>query len=135
MSEEQNLKVVQGLFESFGRGDVPSMLGALSDDINWRIHGPASVPYFGEFKGHDGVTDFLGKLGSNVEMQRFEPREFITGGDKVVVLGGEGGRVKSTGRVFDNEWAMVFTVRDGKITGFRSYEDTGAVAGAFAHEG
>lgn len=131
MSEEQNQQIVQGLFESFGRGDVPSMLGVLSDDVDWRVHGPESVPYFGQHNGHDGVVSFLTKLGSNVEMERFEPQEFIAKGDKVVVLGGERGRVKSTGRAFDNDWAMVFTLSGGKITSFRSYEDTGAVAGAF----
>ncbi len=135
MSEEQNQQIVQGLFEAFGRGDVPSMLGVLAADVDWRIDGPASVPYFGRHSGHEGVTDFLTKLGTNVEMQKFEPREFITKGDKVVVLGGERGHVRATGRSFDNEWAMVFTLREGKITSFRSYEDTGAVAAAFGPQG
>jgi uncharacterized protein len=131
MSEEQNQQVVRKLFESFGRGDMPSMLASISEDVDWRLDGPASVPYFGRHAGHGGVVDFLTKLGANVEMERFEPREFIAKGDKVVVLGGERGRVKATGRAFDNEWAMVFTLDGGKIKGFRSYEDTGAVAGAF----
>jgi ketosteroid isomerase-like protein len=135
MSEEQNRRIVEGLFEAFGRGDVPSLLGLLSEDIDWRIQGPASVPYFGQHNGHEGVSDFLTKLGTSVEMERFEPREFITDGDKVVVLGGERGRVRATGRLFDNDWAMVFTLREGKITSFRSYEDTGAVAGAFGPQG
>ena len=131
MSEEQNQQTVQGLYEAFGRGDVPAMLAALSDDVDWRLDGPASVPYFGQYKGHGGVVDFLTKLGSNVEMERFEPREFISKGDKVVVLGGERGRVKPTGRGFEQEWAMVFTVSGGKIKSFRCYEDTEAVSGAF----
>ncbi len=135
MSEEQNVKMVQGLFESFGRGDVPAMLGVLSDDIRWRIHGPASVPHFGDFSGHNGVNDFFLKLGTNVEMEKFEPHDFIARDDKVIVLGGERGRVKSTGRTFDNDWAMVFIVNDGKISSFRSYEDTAAVAEAFGPQG
>jgi len=135
MSEEQNVKVVQNLFESFGRGDVPAILGVLSDDIRWRVHGPASVPYFGDYRGHDGASEFFLKLGSNIEMEKFEPRDFIASGDKVIVLGGERGRVKSTGRTFDNDWAMVFIVSDGKISSFRSYEDTAAVAGAFGSQG
>jgi ketosteroid isomerase-like protein len=135
MSEEQNQQVVRGLFEAFGRGDVPSMLAALSEDVDWRIDGPASVPYFGRHAGHEGVVDFLTKLGSNVEMERFEPRDFIAKGDRVVVLGGERGRVKTTGRAFDNEWAMVFTLEGGKIKSFRSYEDSGAVAEGFRPQG
>ena len=135
MSEEQNQRIVREVYEAFGRGDVPSMLGALSEDIDWRIDGPETVPYFGQHNGHGGVVEFLTKLGTNVEMERFEPREFIARGDKVIVLGGERGRVKSTGRAFDNDWAMVFTLSDGKIKSFRSYEDTGAVAGAFDPKG
>ena len=38
--------------------------------------------------------------------------------------------MKATGRVAENDWAMVFTVRDGKITKFRNYSDTAAVASA-----
>ena len=131
MSEDENVKVVQGLFEAFGRGDVPAMLEGLSDDVSWRILGTAGVPYYGEHTGRAGVTDFFGKLGSNVEFEHFEPREFISQGDKVVVLGGERGRVKPTGRGFEQEWAMVFTVSGGKIKSFRCYEDTEAVSGAF----
>ena len=131
MSEEQNRQVVQNLFEAFGRGDIPALLGTLSADVDWQIFGPDSVPYFGPHRGHDGVTDFFVKVGSNVEFEFLVPREFIAQGDKVVVLGDERGRVKSTRREFENQWAMVFTLKEGKITRFRSYEDTSAVAGAF----
>ena len=131
MSEQENLRVVQTLFECFGRGDVPGMLKQLDDDVDWHIKGPAEVPYFGPRRGHDGVLDFFGKLGTNVEFERFAPEHFIPDGERVVVIGSERGRVKATGKSFDNDWAMVFTLRDGKITHFRSHEDTAAVAEAF----
>jgi ketosteroid isomerase-like protein len=131
MSEQENLKVVQSLFECFGRGDVPGLLRLLDEDVDWHIKGPASVPYFGPRRGHEGALDFFGKLGASVEFERFAPEDFIAGGDKVVVTGGERGRVRATGKSFEIEWALVFTLRDGKITRFRSYEDTAAVAEAF----
>lgn len=31
---------------------------------------------------------------------------------------------KGTGRSYDNEWAMVWTLRDGKVAGWQIYEDT-----------
>jgi ketosteroid isomerase-like protein len=131
MSEQDNLRVVRGLFESFGRGDVPGILRLLDEDVDWHIKGPAVVPYFGPRRGHEGALDFFGKLGTAVEFERFAPEDFLAGGDKVVVTGGERGRVRATGKSFDNDWAMVFTLRDGKITRFRSHEDTAAVAEAF----
>ena len=56
--------------------------------------------------------------------------DYIAQGDKVVVLGHERQRVKATGLTVENDFAMVFTIRDGKIARFRNYEDTAAVAAA-----
>lgn len=131
MSEQENVRVVQSLFERFGSGDVPGILGLLSDDVDWHIRGPESVPYFGPRSGHDGVLDFFGKIGTSVEFEHLRPEEFVPAGDKVLVIGGERGRVRATGKSFENPWIMVFTLRDGKIVKFRSYEDTAAVAEAF----
>ena len=135
MSEQENLQAVRAIFECFGRGDVPGMLGRIAEDVVWRLEGAAVVPYSGERRGHAGVVDFLQKLGGNVEFEHFEPQEFIAGGDRVVVTGTERGRVRSNGRTFTNDWAMVFTLRGGKVAAFRCYEDTGAVAAAFSAGG
>ena len=48
------------------------------------------------------------------------------------MLGGWTGRVKATGRGYASEWAMAWTVKNGRVTAFQSYEDTHAVATAFA---
>ena len=132
MSEADNVSVVQRVFEAFGSGDASAFLGLLSEDVEWTIAGPPSVPYAGERRGHAGVTEFLQAIGGAVEMERFEPQEFIAQGDKVAVVGFERARVRATGRAFDNPWVLLFTLRDGKITRFRSYEDTHAMAQAFA---
>lgn len=131
MSEAENVRVVQQAFEAFGRADVPAFLGLLTEDVEWTIAGPEVVPYAGERRGHAGVTQFLQQIGGAVEMERFEPQEFIAQGDKVAVLGFERARLRSSGRTFDNPWVLVFTLRDGKVARFRSYEDTHAVAQAF----
>jgi ketosteroid isomerase-like protein len=131
VSEQENLQTVRTVFDCFGRGDAEGMLSVIADDVVWRLDGAPSVPYSGERRGHEGVVDFLQRLGGNVEFEHFEPQEFIAGGDKVVVTGTERGRVRTNGRTFTNDWAMVFTLRAGKVTGFRCYEDTGAVAAAF----
>ena len=131
MSEQENLRVVQNLFECFGRGDIPGLIKLLDDDVDWHIKGPSVVPYFGPRRGHDGVLDFFGKVGTSVEFEQIGPDKFFAAGDEVVALGSERGKVKATGKSFENPWAMVFTLRDGKIVRFRSYEDTAAVAEAF----
>ena len=135
MSTEDNVGVVQRCFEAFGRGDVAAFLATLSDDVVWTIAGPALVPYAGERRGHEGAAQFLEAIAIAVEFETFEPRKFIANGDHVAVVGFERGRVRATGQTFDNDWVLLFTLRDGKIKDFRSYEDTYAVARAFESRG
>ena len=131
MSTEENKRVVQSIFEAFGRGDVPGILSHLSEDVAWTARGPASVPYFGERRGHGGATEFFVQLGTNVDFEHFEPGAFVAEGDRVVVLGRERGLVRGTGKRFNNEWVIVFTFGGGKVTHFQLYENTGAIAEAF----
>jgi ketosteroid isomerase-like protein len=132
MSTEENKRVVQSIFEAFGRGDVPGVLAHLAEDVEWRAPGPSAVPYLGERRGHGGATEFFVQLGTNVDFESFAPGAFVAEGDRVVALGRERGRVKATGKTFDNEWALVFTFGGGgKVTNFQLYENTAAVAEAF----
>jgi ketosteroid isomerase-like protein len=132
MSTEENKRVVQTILEAFGRGDIPGMLAHVSEDVVWNAPGPSVVPYLGDRRGHSGVTEFFVQLGTNVDFESFEPGVFIAEGEHVVLLGRERGRVKATTKTFDNEWALVFQLRDGKVVHFHLYENTGAVAEAFS---
>ena len=130
MSEQENERVVQQMYAAFGRGDVPGVLDTLADDIEWRIAGPSELPYAGIHRGRDEVAKFFETFGRAAEFEVFEPREYFSRGDKVVVLGHERQRVKATGQVVETEWAMVFTVSAGKIARFHNFVDTHAVAAA-----
>jgi ketosteroid isomerase-like protein len=83
-----------------------------------------------EALGHDR-WDFFTRLGANAQTLRFEPREFIADGDKVVVLGHATWQVKPTGRTFDTAWTHVFTLRNGKMARFEAFADTAAGERAF----
>jgi ketosteroid isomerase-like protein len=50
----------------------------------------------------------------------------------VIVLGSLRAKVKQTGLVYDNEWAMSWTLRDGRITKWQIYEDTARELAAHA---
>jgi uncharacterized protein len=60
---------------------------------------------------------------------------FVAQGDKVVVLGYERSIAKSTGRSLEQEWAHVYTLRDGKIAEGRFFEDMAAEVVAFSAAG
>ena len=90
------------------------------------------MPFSGERKGKAGVAEFFKIVGETEEFQQFEPREFIAQGDTVVAIGHYRATTKATGRTFDSDFAMVFTLRGGKAAGFREFTDSAAVNAAFA---
>jgi len=120
----KNVDVVQGLYASFARGDVPAVLAALDTGIDWNA--PSSV--FGE-KGHasgsDDVGRFFGELGSYFPELAVRPKECLDAGDAVVVLGHHVGRGENG--AFDADFVHVWRLRDGKATSFHEVADTAPI--------
>ena len=132
MSDKTNAEVVQQAYAAFGQGDIPALLRLLIDDVEWTLQGPSVIPWAGTHHGHEGVTEFFSLLGETLEFEQFEPRRYVAQGDTVVVLGHERSLVKPTGRGFEQEWAHVYTLRDGKIATGLFIEDTAAQVEAFS---
>lgn len=130
---DQNVKVVQDAYAAFKRADIQSILNALSPDVDWDpLSGLAGkVPQAGRRRGPGEVGEFFKILGREADFSVFEPREYIAQGDRVVALGHYEGRATSTGKTFKADWAMVFTIRNGKIANFREYVDTANVLAAY----
>jgi uncharacterized protein len=89
------------------------------------------IPFAGTRRGREETAEFFSLVGENLEFEQFEPREFVVQGDTVAVLGYERSLIKPTGRTLEQEWAHVYTLRDGKIALFRAFEDTAALVVAF----
>jgi ketosteroid isomerase-like protein len=134
MSEAQNTKVVQDAYAAFGRGDIPTLLGYMTDDVQWQpVIGTARhVPFSGARTGKAAVAEFFKQVSETEDFEQFEPREFVAQRDMVVAIGHYRARTKATGRTFDSAFAMVFTLRDGKVAAFREFTDSAAINAAFA---
>ena len=132
MQEAQNTKVVQDAFAAFGRGDIQTLLGSVADDVVWiGVYGTGShVPTSGERRGKAAVAEFFEQVAANVTFSRFEPKEFIATGDKVVALGDYSATTPAK-KSFDSDFAMVFTVRDGKVTRFQEFCNSAAINAAY----
>ena len=131
MSTEESVQIVKNGFAAFGRGDISGLLELMAEDVEWEIPG-TGLPLAGTYLGRDGVANFFQKLSAETEILDFQPREFIADGDRVLVVGFERTKLKATNRIVDLEWVMSFTVRNGKVAGYRQYYDTKAVADARA---
>lgn len=123
--------LVQHLYKAFGDHDIPVLLDVLAKDIDWLFHGPAEIPFAGHYRGHQEVSQFFATALETSTFLQFEPREFLLGSNRVLVQGYERGLAKSTGRLWETEWAHVFTIQGEKIVKMREYYDTAVIASAF----
>jgi ketosteroid isomerase-like protein len=111
--------IVNSAYEAFAVGDIPTVIGMLTDDVTWLT--PATVPQGGEFSGPDGVVKFFEGIGANWSSLRLDIESVGEVGDDTVVgivrAQGEltGGTPSSYGAVH------VFGIRAGKIASFREY--------------
>lgn len=130
MSEKDNIKVVQKMYADFGEGDIASVLNAMATDVVWKQPPVGPDPFAGMICGRDQLGEWFAKLDAVSDVQAFEPKEFFSRRDKVVVLGYYRYRSKSTGKTWESDWAMVWTLRDGKLAEGQIFEDTLAQAAA-----
>ena len=127
---EGNIQVVKDGFQKFLAGDVPEFLELLANDVFWDHRGPEGVPINRLYEGRDEVAEFFKVLNETQEATIFEPREFFAGGDRVVCLGYFRYNVRATNKEWDSDFAMVFTVRNSRVTHWRVIFDMGAEAAA-----
>jgi Ketosteroid isomerase-related protein len=131
MSGQENTEIVREAYRNFQTGDIESLLNKLADDVAWQLPSMENVPFAGKYQGREDVGRFFATLNEAQEAREFEPQNFIADGDKVAVQGRYLWRVKAGGREYQGDWMHVFTLRDGKITGFQEYTDTAAAASAY----
>jgi uncharacterized protein len=125
------LKVIQQAFGDFASGNIMGIVNACADDVIFGGYRNPHIRPSGLFYGKEGVIEFFNQLDQNIRYTLFEPREFISQDDRVIVLGHQTGTVKHTGKTIDQDWCFSFTVRDGKIQNYFGFEDTYELAQAF----
>ena len=124
MNEQENTKVVKQAYDYFKSGNIEGVLSLMSNDVDWRLPNIENMPHAGTRKGLEQVTEFFSTLAEAQDAKQFDPNEFIAQGDRVVALGHYVWKVKANNREYESDFVHVFTVRDGKITGFDEYFDT-----------
>jgi ketosteroid isomerase-like protein len=126
---EANVALVRGVYESFARGDIPAVLGAMAPDMVWNeaenfVYADRN-PYVGPEAIVSGV---FARLGGEWDGFAARPEEYLDAGDTVVVLGRYGGTYKATGRAIDAWMAHIWRIADGRAVEFRQLVDTLAAA-------
>ena len=118
-----NADTLRGMYDAFGRGDVPGLLGAMDDKIEWQE--PASLPFDDQVGPQAIAENIFGPVTSQMDGFVVDVREIVDGGDIVCGIGVYRGKGAENGVALDADFVHVWRFGpDGKVTGFRTYTDT-----------
>ncbi len=119
MSQE-NVDVVRQVVEAFNRRDLAAMIHRFDPEIEWEPGGPAAVesPIY---RGRDEVSSGFIASWETWELFQLEERELRDLGDSIVWLGRAQLRGGASHVELDQEFAVHFLVRDGKIVRLRGF--------------
>lgn len=125
-----HLTTVQGIYEAFGRGDVPAILDRVADDVAWESwevehHGQkGGVPWLAPRTGRDGVGEFFRVIGEGLRFHSFEVQSMLVGERAVAVTLLLDVEVVGGGRFRDEEIHLWSFDEHGRVSRFRHYVDT-----------
>jgi uncharacterized protein len=117
------VEIVRGIYEAFGRGDVPAILEHVAPDVEWESWADntavaAGVPWLQARSGHEGVAEFFGIVGT-MGVTRFEVLDLLASENAVAA------EVEIDTATFKDQEMHLWTFgADGKVTRFRHYTDT-----------
>ena len=119
----RNLAVIRRGWDAFNavavttdaiqHGELEPVMEAFDRGIVWDTTG-VGVPGIGEYLGHRGVRQFWLDWFEVVGHVRTEVRENAAAGDKVVSICHQTGTGSASGASVAWDFAVVFTMRDGK---------------------
>ena len=119
-------ELLASLYDAFGRGDIPAVLGLMDPQIRW--HEAESNPYMASGEAWVGpdaiVANLFVKLGDDWRGFTVTPISFHDAGDVVSVEGRYTAESQATGKSMDAQFCHVWTLEDGKIIKFQQYTDT-----------
>jgi ketosteroid isomerase-like protein len=121
----QTRTVVEGYVAALQQGDLGALRASFAPGATWTLRG--DLPVSGTYTGADQILDtFLTAMMARLDTSQPLSQEITT-----IVADGEVGLAEWTsrattrdGQVYENEYAVVFVVRNGLIIAVREYFDT-----------
>lgn len=133
MQTESSTQTLRRFFAAFARGDGEAVVATFDPSATLTAvrSGPRQPrEVYGTYVGAAGVREFVANLGGAFETQNFAVDRIASEGEVAAAHGSFTHLVKSTGRLFRSDWALVCTVREGRIVDYRFFEDSAALVAA-----
>ena len=120
MSQEK-IEIVRRQFEAFNHTGIDAAAEYWTDDIDHRS-AEGAVDDHGPIHGKDAMRAQVQDWFDTFEDFKVEPVELIDAGEnKVIAVVRASGQAKLSGVETDLNFAIVYTIRDGKISRGREY--------------
>jgi len=124
MSTEDNKALAIEFLNRFSERDIAGALDTMTDDATWWIAGkPDRVPAAGDHSKDQIARLFHFMVGQLKTGLKMSVRSAIAEGDRVAVEVESYGELHN-GRIYNQQYHMLMTIRDGKISEVREYLDT-----------
>jgi len=131
-SSPENIAIVDALYQSFAKGDVPSVLAALDENIVWNE--AENFPYADRnpYIGPDAVLNgVFARIGAEWEYWNLSGIQLHNMyNDQVLATLRYQGKHKQTQKVIDAQTAHLWTLKNGKVVSFQQFTDTKQAAEA-----
>lgn len=121
----QNIAIIDGLYKAFSAGDVPTVLGGMDANIVW--YEAEGNPYADKnpYIGPDAILNgVFGRVLADHEYFTLEDIELHEMSNNKVLATLRYDAKHKNGNVYNAQVAHLWTLKDGKITGFQQYVDT-----------
>ncbi len=129
VSSPGNIAVVDGLYKSFAKGDIPNALAAMDPNIIWNeaegFPYADRNPYIGPQAVLEGVFARIGEEWEYWNLTDIQMHEMSN--NQVLSTLRYKAKYKKNGVEIDAHVAHWFTLKDGKIIRFQQFTDTGQV--------
>ena len=124
MSIDDNKKLASEFFARFSANDIAGALDTMTDDATWWIAGkPAQLSAAGVHRKEQIARVFHRMMGQLKDGLKMTVKSLIAEGDKVALEVESYGELQN-GRVYNQEYHTLITIRDGKISEVKEYLDT-----------
>ena len=124
MNTDQNKKLAADFFARFSANDIAGALDLMTDDATWWIAGnPDQLPVAGEHSKERIARLFYNMAGQLKDGLKLTVKSSIAEGDRVALEVESLGELQN-GRIYNQQYHLLITISDGKISAVREYLDT-----------
>ena len=131
MTTEQNIQVIDSLYNAFSTGDMPTVLGSMHPKIEWNEAESNSLADGNPYIGPDAVLEgvFSRVIARHEYFALQDVKIHGMNDNKVLATLRYDAKVKATGKSYNAQAAHLWTLNDeGKIIAFQQYVDTKKLA-------